>query len=102
MYAGVHLKSKTVMFCGLFYFLFILNTVTDFSSTGHLIGFADIPALPKDFVACVFLLIPYVFMASPYSAMAKQCDIYNGGCSHFCVVKAQHAVCVCAAGYELV
>eukprot|EP00063_Salmo_salar_P010162 XP_013984997.1 PREDICTED: uncharacterized protein LOC106563708 [Salmo salar] len=33
--------------------------------------------------------------------MVKQCDIYNGGCFHFCVLKAQHAVCDCAAGYEL-
>lgn len=40
-------------------------------------------------------------MDSPYSEMAKQCDINNGGCSHFCVLNAQHAVCDCATGYKL-
>ncbi|XP_041750302.2 coagulation factor IX [Coregonus clupeaformis] len=33
--------------------------------------------------------------------MAKQCDINNGGCSHFCVLNGQHAVCDCATGYKL-
>ncbi|XP_010893534.1 coagulation factor IXb [Esox lucius] len=33
--------------------------------------------------------------------VARQCDVNNGGCSHFCVVKDQHAVCGCAAGYTL-
>ncbi|KAL0993918.1 hypothetical protein UPYG_G00115550 [Umbra pygmaea] len=33
--------------------------------------------------------------------MAKQCNMNNGGCSHFCVMKAQRAVCDCAAGYKL-
>uniref|UniRef100_A0A8C2YZR7 Coagulation factor IX n=1 Tax=Cyclopterus lumpus TaxID=8103 RepID=A0A8C2YZR7_CYCLU len=31
----------------------------------------------------------------------KQCSVNNGGCSHFCVMKAMIPVCRCAAGYRL-
>ncbi|KAA8586765.1 coagulation factor IXb [Etheostoma spectabile] len=33
--------------------------------------------------------------------VTKQCLVNNGGCSHFCVMKAKIPVCQCAAGYEL-
>ncbi|XP_037603863.1 coagulation factor IXb [Sebastes umbrosus] len=33
--------------------------------------------------------------------VAKQCSVDNGGCSHFCVMKAEIPVCQCAAGYKL-
>lgn len=34
--------------------------------------------------------------------MAKQCNVNNGGCTHFCVVdKLYGAVCDCAEGYRL-
>ncbi|XP_070700029.1 coagulation factor IXb [Pempheris klunzingeri] len=31
----------------------------------------------------------------------KQCLVNNGGCSHFCVMQGEQAVCHCAAGYNL-
>nr|XP_057942739.1 coagulation factor IXb isoform X2 [Doryrhamphus excisus] len=31
----------------------------------------------------------------------KQCSINNGGCSHFCVMEAERALCRCALGYRL-
>ncbi|XP_044077859.1 coagulation factor IXb [Siniperca chuatsi] len=33
--------------------------------------------------------------------VAKQCSVNNGGCSHFCVMQGERAVCHCAAGYKL-
>lgn len=34
--------------------------------------------------------------------MAKQCNVNNGGCMHFCIVdKVYGAVCDCADGYRL-
>lgn len=33
--------------------------------------------------------------------VAKQCSVDNGGCSHFCEMKEQRVVCLCAPGYEL-
>uniref|UniRef100_A0A8C2WVJ0 Coagulation factor IX n=1 Tax=Cyclopterus lumpus TaxID=8103 RepID=A0A8C2WVJ0_CYCLU len=33
--------------------------------------------------------------------VSKQCSVNNGGCSHFCVMKAMIPVCRCAAGYRL-
>lgn len=33
--------------------------------------------------------------------VSKQCSIENGGCSHFCVMQEDRAVCKCAAGYRL-
>ncbi|KAF1378396.1 hypothetical protein PFLUV_G00190110 [Perca fluviatilis] len=33
--------------------------------------------------------------------VSKQCLVNNGGCSHFCVMKAKIPVCQCAAGYQL-
>lgn len=33
--------------------------------------------------------------------VAKQCTVDNGGCSHFCEMKEQQVVCLCAPGYEL-
>ncbi|XP_029622672.1 coagulation factor IX-like [Salmo trutta] len=53
-------------------------------------------------VKCKDAMSVYIFWCPPEFKncdveMVKQCDIYNGGC----VVKAQHAVCDCAAGYEL-
>ncbi|KAJ7996349.1 hypothetical protein DPEC_G00236180 [Dallia pectoralis] len=33
--------------------------------------------------------------------MARQCEVNNGGCSHFCTLNVQRAVCGCAAGYTL-
>ncbi|TDH05204.1 hypothetical protein EPR50_G00139320 [Perca flavescens] len=33
--------------------------------------------------------------------VSKQCLVNNGGCSHFCVMKANIPVCQCAAGYQL-
>ncbi|XP_068456183.1 coagulation factor IXb [Clinocottus analis] len=31
----------------------------------------------------------------------QQCSVNNGGCFHFCVMKAEIPVCQCAAGYRL-
>ncbi|XP_054481322.1 coagulation factor IXb isoform X2 [Anoplopoma fimbria] len=31
----------------------------------------------------------------------KQCMVNNGGCSHFCVMRAERPVCQCAVGYRL-
>lgn len=33
--------------------------------------------------------------------VAKQCSVDNGGCSHFCEMKEQRVVCLCAPGYKL-
>ncbi|XP_047463790.1 coagulation factor IXb [Mugil cephalus] len=33
--------------------------------------------------------------------LMKQCSVNNGGCSHFCVMQDDRAVCRCAAGYRL-
>lgn len=33
--------------------------------------------------------------------VTKQCLVNNGGCSHFCVMKADQAMCRCAGGYRL-
>uniref|UniRef100_A0A8C6TMY0 Coagulation factor IX n=1 Tax=Neogobius melanostomus TaxID=47308 RepID=A0A8C6TMY0_9GOBI len=33
--------------------------------------------------------------------VAQQCSVDNGGCSHFCEMKKQRVVCLCAPGYEL-
>ncbi|KAG7217086.1 hypothetical protein INR49_027626 [Caranx melampygus] len=33
--------------------------------------------------------------------LTKQCSLNNGGCSHFCVMQAEHPVCKCAFGYRL-
>ncbi|KAM4544629.1 coagulation factor IXb isoform 2-T2 [Odontesthes bonariensis] len=33
--------------------------------------------------------------------VTKQCSVNNGGCSHFCVMQGQQAVCQCATGYKL-
>ncbi|XP_022061928.1 coagulation factor IXb isoform X2 [Acanthochromis polyacanthus] len=33
--------------------------------------------------------------------VSKQCSVDNGGCSHFCVMQVDRAVCQCAAGYRL-
>ncbi|KAI3373814.1 hypothetical protein L3Q82_022399, partial [Scortum barcoo] len=33
--------------------------------------------------------------------VTKQCSVSNGGCSHFCVMQGDRAVCQCAAGYQL-
>ncbi|XP_072301855.1 coagulation factor IX-like [Eucyclogobius newberryi] len=33
--------------------------------------------------------------------VAQQCEVDNGGCSHFCEMKEQQVVCLCALGYEL-
>uniref|UniRef100_A0A673A188 Coagulation factor IX n=1 Tax=Sphaeramia orbicularis TaxID=375764 RepID=A0A673A188_9TELE len=33
--------------------------------------------------------------------VAKQCSFNNGGCSHFCVMRGDQAMCQCAYGYRL-
>ncbi|XP_070773675.1 coagulation factor IX-like [Enoplosus armatus] len=33
--------------------------------------------------------------------VAKQCSVNNGGCSHFCVMQGEQALCRCATGYHL-
>ncbi|XP_076017496.1 coagulation factor IX-like [Genypterus blacodes] len=33
--------------------------------------------------------------------VTKQCLVANGGCSHFCAMQSERAVCQCAAGYKL-
>lgn len=33
--------------------------------------------------------------------VTKQCLVNNGGCSHFCVMRKDRAVCRCAVGYRL-
>ncbi|CAN9501491.1 unnamed protein product [Ophioblennius macclurei] len=33
--------------------------------------------------------------------VTKQCLVNNGGCSHFCVMQTDRAVCRCAVGYRL-
>lgn len=42
------------------------------------------------------------FMGWSGAEMAKQCNVNNGGCMHFCTVdKIYGAVCDCAEGYRL-
>ncbi|XP_034033990.1 coagulation factor IXb [Thalassophryne amazonica] len=33
--------------------------------------------------------------------VTQQCSVNNGGCSHFCVMQSDRALCRCAAGYKL-
>ncbi|XP_017276761.1 coagulation factor IXb [Kryptolebias marmoratus] len=33
--------------------------------------------------------------------ITKLCSVNNGGCSHFCMMERQRAVCQCATGYKL-
>uniref|UniRef100_A0A8C5HSQ3 Coagulation factor IX n=1 Tax=Gouania willdenowi TaxID=441366 RepID=A0A8C5HSQ3_GOUWI len=34
--------------------------------------------------------------------VTKQCSVNNGGCSHFCLMQGNRAVCRCADGYRLI
>ena len=33
--------------------------------------------------------------------VSNQCNINNGGCSHFCVLTSSSSLCVCPTGYAL-